>query len=161
MRTSVVSALIYLVSGLPPAAADGVEGVWVTPAGESLVRVAPCRGRGEPPTLCGVIVKLKSRLDEAGVVWRDKHNEDPVLRDRPLMGLQILDGFSRKDASRWRGGTVYNPKDGNTYRSKLTLKAPDHLRVQGCVLFLCRTQDWYRATQADIDAPVLERPAPD
>ena len=159
MKTIVVSALIYLVSGVSLAAADGVEGVWVTPAGESLVRVARCAG--QPSTLCGVIVKLKSRLDEAGVVWRDKHNEDPALRDRPLMGLQILDGFTAKDASRWRGGTVYNPKDGNTYRSKLTLKAPDHLQVQGCVLFLCRTQDWYRATQADIDAPVLERPAPD
>jgi uncharacterized protein (DUF2147 family) len=42
----------------------------------------------------------------------------------------------------WTGGTTYNPKDGRTYAATLTLRAPDLLEMEGCVLIVCSRQVW-------------------
>ena len=44
----------------------------------------------------------------------------------------------------WDDGTIYNPKDGKTYSSTLTLTKPDELEVDGCVMIFCKTQVWTR-----------------
>ena len=43
--------------------------------------------------LCGRVVSLRSPLDEGGCDLRDKNNPDPTLRNRPLIGLEILRGL--------------------------------------------------------------------
>jgi uncharacterized protein (DUF2147 family) len=45
----------------------------------------------------------------------------------------------------WRSGRLYNPEDGRDYKGSLHLQSPNRLVVDGCVLFLCRTQVWRRA----------------
>ncbi|MCY3672067.1 MAG: DUF2147 domain-containing protein, partial [Alphaproteobacteria bacterium] len=44
----------------------------------------------------------------------------------------------------WKGGRIYNPENGKTYRSNLRLKGADTLRVSGCVFIFCETQIWTR-----------------
>lgn len=134
---------------------DAATGDWVTPENKSIVRLGPCDQA--PDTLCGTIVKLKSRLDFEGDPWRDKENDDPALQSRPLMGLQILTGMAPRRDGRFKGGRIYNPEDGNTYKAVLTLDGEDRLELKGCVLVFCRTQSWRRATQEDWDRPVLDR----
>ena len=132
-----------------------VLGDWVTPENKSIVRLETCADA--PNTLCGHLVKLRSKLDREGDTWVDKKNDDPDLRSRPLMGLEILSGLKADGDKQLKGGRIYNPEDGNSYKAVVTLTGDDTLDLKGCVLFLCKTQNWRRATQEDWDRPVLER----
>jgi len=74
----------------------------------------------------------------------DVHNPNPALRNRPLIGLQILSGF-KDDGDRWSGGQIYDPDSGKTYYSVVKLNSDGSLKVSGCVLrFLCESQRWTR-----------------
>lgn len=121
------------------ARAESARGVWMTEGGKSHVRIQPC---GEK--LCGEIVWLKEPRDDDGSEKRDVHNKDESLRDRPILGLPLLTGFSDQGGGEWTGGEIYNPEDGKTYRSRLELADPATLKVSGCVLFFCKTQTWTR-----------------
>jgi hypothetical protein len=52
--------------------------------------------------------------------------------------------FTGYESSRWQGGRLYNPEDGRDYKGSLHLQSPTRLVVDGCVLFICRTQVWRR-----------------
>lgn len=69
-----------------------------------------------------------------------------AMKDRPLMGLQILWGFTW-DGARWSGGQVLDPETGKIYRTSLLLAAGGaKLRLHGYIgipLF-GRTQYWLR-----------------
>ena len=45
---------------------------------------------------------------------------------------------------RW-DGQIYNPENGKTYTGHISLKSPDVLRVEGCLLFFCGGEDWTRS----------------
>lgn len=62
----------------------------------------------------------------------------PAAVQPPLIGLQMLSDFAPGTRAQiWSGGTIYNPEDGRTYAATLTLRAPDLLEVEGCVLIIC------------------------
>ena len=63
----------------------------------------------------------------------DIRNPDPSLRSRPLLGAIILHGFRDAGHRTWRGGTVYDPLSGRTYRATLTLRDAQTLVVRGYV----------------------------
>jgi hypothetical protein len=48
-------------------------------------------------------------------------------------------------------GDVYNAENGKTYSSRISLTAPDVLRIEGCVLggLICGGQNWTRVNAAD------------
>ena len=75
---------------------------------------------------------------------KDQRNKDAALRDRPLRGLRMLSGFTG-GPTEWRGGSVYNPADGGTYRGTITMTNDNSLRLRGCIVApLCKTQTWTR-----------------
>jgi len=113
-------------------------GLWRTDDGKALIRIAPCGDR-----LCGRIAQI---LDSGAAVPRtDINNPDPRLRDRPLVGLLTLWGFTRHGEA-WDGGRAYDPKSGKSYRSSLQLERDGSLAVAGCVLFVCQSRRWTRAS---------------
>ncbi len=140
-------ALVSLGSTAPALAQTGIEGLWRTEKAAE-VRIAPC-----PEGLCGTLAKIvlppgETRADGTPAspeTLTDVHNSDPALRDRPMLGLQIvtLTGESKPGVF---AGTVYNPQDGKTYEGFVELKGPDTLRLNGCLLFnvVCRGEDWVR-----------------
>ena len=141
MRTAIFQTLVIglaLVS--TTARAASINGDWLTPNGVAKVRVAPCVSG-----LCGTIIALKAPSDPTGHPQKDGRNADPALRNRPVVGLEILRGFKAAGEGRWADGTIYDPDDGKTYRSKITLKPDGGLKVEGCVAFICVAQDWVRA----------------
>jgi len=76
----------------------------------------------------------------------DHNNPDPSLRKTPIIGLNIVHDFSSANGHTWFGSTVYDPKNGNTYRGKMTLVSPNQLNLRGFVgipLF-GRTTTWTR-----------------
>jgi uncharacterized protein (DUF2147 family) len=129
-----VALLLAPLSGA--AAAPAIEGLWLTDDGKGVVEIAPCGQR-----LCGRI----ARVLETGpnVPKTDVYNPDARQRGRPLVGLQVLSGFSG-GPTRWEGGRAYDPKSGSSYKSSLRLNADGSLRVTGCVLIVCRSKRWTR-----------------
>ncbi|MGA9063099.1 MAG: DUF2147 domain-containing protein [Terracidiphilus sp.] len=70
-----------------------------------------------------------------------------AMKDRPLVGLQILWGF-HLDGSQWTGGQVLDPESGKIYRAALTLEdGGKELRLHGYIgiPLLGRTEHWLRA----------------
>ncbi len=138
-RTLTLLAVIGAL-GLPAAALAApasAVGVWRTPLDQGLVEILPCGAQ-----LCGRI--LGSTKISADPRLPDSQNHDPRLKTRPLKGLMLLSGF-HGGPTRWDGGRIYNPEDGNLYESHMRLLAPDRLKVEGCVLMiLCKAQVWVR-----------------
>jgi uncharacterized protein (DUF2147 family) len=114
--------------------AGEILGTWKTERGESLVEIFTCGAR-----LCGKVVWLKdplygdSRDGPVGQPVSDRKNPDPALRSRPIIGLRIMEGFTRAGENNWGGGTCYDPKSGKSYRGKIRLTAPDRLELRGYV----------------------------
>lgn len=120
-----------------PALAADPTGLWQTPTNGGQVRIARC---GQ--ALCGTLVTSDHIRREPAA--RDENNKDAAQRARTLRGLPMLTGFTG-GPSEWRGGSVYNPADGGTYRGTITMTGDNALRLRGCIVApLCKTQTWTR-----------------
>jgi uncharacterized protein (DUF2147 family) len=139
---SLTAAFIAATRRVFAASAEPV-GQWYAEGGAAVVEIALC---GD--ALCGRVVWLHSPLDEDGCKLRDKNNPDPALRNRSVVGLQILGGLVASDHKplSWTGGTIYDPVSGNTYRCRLDLDGHDRLRLRGYVgiPLVGRTTTWIR-----------------
>jgi uncharacterized protein (DUF2147 family) len=116
------------------AAAEPVTGRWVTADKDGVILIAPC-GQAVCGTLEKFLVPPPQGLDQ-----RDINNPDPKLRQRRLLGLPILSGFTA-DSNQWRG-RIYDPKSGKSYRSVIRRKGANLLEVKGCIGPFCQTQVW-------------------
>jgi len=68
-------------------------------------------------------------------------------KNKPVKGMTILWNLSQDKGShsKWSGGTILDPANGKTYKSKLELQpGGGKLDVSGCIAFICRTQTWQR-----------------
>lgn len=123
--------------------AKSPEGVWMTEGGKARIRIEPC-GDG----LCGRIVWLPKPNNADGTPRRDRKNPNPALRNRPLLGMQILTGFRRdaKKPNRWTGGRIYDAGGGRSYRAVLTIRKDGRLNVRGYVAvpLFGGSQNWTR-----------------
>jgi uncharacterized protein (DUF2147 family) len=114
------------------AAAPSVSGNWLTEGGKAIVQVAPCGA-----AVCGRIVRIVK--PDPGKPLNDANNPDKALRNRPILGIAILSGFT-PGSDRWKG-QIYDPQSGRTYRSELS-RDGNTLKVKGCFGPFCRTQNW-------------------
>jgi glucan biosynthesis protein C len=123
-----------------PLAASPI-GSWYAERGAAQVDISPC-GAG----LCGRVVWLRSPFDEDGCELRDRYNPDPALRERPVIGVQILSGLESAGDHVWTGGTIYDPASGNTYHCTLSLEGESRLKLRGYIgiPLLGRTTTWFR-----------------
>jgi uncharacterized protein (DUF2147 family) len=127
----------FLSTDLAVAAELQPTGDWRTADGRAIIRVEDCSG-----VLWGTIAWEK----EPGV---DENNPDPAERTRPTLGVRILLSMKPTKPNLWQG-EVYNPENGKTYDAKISVSAPDILRIEGCVLsFLCGGENWTRVKVAD------------
>ena len=113
--------------------AEDAIGVWENPENKSHTEFYKC-GEG----LCAKLVKVVD-----GQKTDDK-NPDAAKRDRPIVGLVIMEGAKKSGANKW-SGTLYNRTDGKSYSGTITVKDKNSLDLSGCVaLVLCRTTTWTR-----------------
>jgi len=119
--------------------ASEVVGVWETVEGKSHVKIDKCGDK-----FCGEIIWLKEPNDTKGKPKTDINNQDENLRGRQIVGIQLLKDLKQIKANEWDDGEIYNPEDGNTYSSEMTLLSANELKVEGCVLFICKKQIWTR-----------------
>ncbi len=138
MRVTALSLFcvyISLSAGASAQAISDVTGTWRTVRHGALVLITDC-GDGTP---CGALAEVSAAVTDGHST--DIRNPDPTKRDRPLVGVPILWGFTPSDTG-WGGGRLYNPDDGKTFRSYLQLLSPSDLRVTGCLGPFCRSQVW-------------------
>ncbi len=120
----------------------GPNGIWLTEKGDARVQVSRCG-----TNLCGKVVWLKDPIDHAtGKPAIDDQNQDPALRNRPVIGLQLFLGMRPTGPSSW-SGRIYNADNGQTYDSTVAQGDPDHLQVRGCVGPLCGGETWTRVSR--------------
>ena len=151
----VLTSLLAGVSGAQEAALTPpphpIEGTWRTVL-NSEITIAPC-----PEGFCGALSKIVVPTEGLSAeeiaaaqtmpveTFTDQRNKDPELRNRPMLGLQILT-LKPSDQPHVLNGDIYNPQDGNTYSGYVEILGPDMVRLNGCVMFnvICRGEDWVR-----------------
>jgi uncharacterized protein (DUF2147 family) len=142
VRPSLSLLIVALVAALPVPAAASITGVWLTEEGEARIAIEPC----ETDELCGRLVWFRD--PPVGEAALDVRNPDPALRDRRLLGLRLIEDLPARPDEHgvWRGGRIYDPESGRTYRCKVTLGEDGRLELRGFlgVSLLGRTTRWTR-----------------
>jgi uncharacterized protein (DUF2147 family) len=138
-------ALPLCLAALSAQAADSAAGRWKTiddKTGKvkSIVEISQAANG----TLSGKVVEI---------LHSDK-GPNPVCdgceganKNKPVKGMTILWNLSQDKGttSKWSGGTILDPANGKTYRSKIELQpGGGKLDVSGCIAFICRAQTGVR-----------------
>ncbi len=130
------------------ATSDDILGFWYNEEHDGIIEIYKCADK-----YCGRIVWAKEpdypeddKMGRSGQRRVDDKNPDPNLRNRPVVGLKMMNGFIFDGGNKWKSGSVYDPKNGKTYSGTLTLIAPNKLNLRGYVLFSLfgRTTTWTR-----------------
>lgn len=111
-----------------------VFGLWQSEAQDGHIHIIDC-GDGSP---CGSLAWV---APDKQISSLDVRNKDRTLRSRALIGVPIIWGFERKHSG-WKGGKIYNPEDGKTFRASVKRRDLDTLNVKGCLGPLCITNLW-------------------
>ena len=69
-------------------------------------------------------------LKTKGVKFPDKEQLEKVL------------GIKKSNQRIFKGGKIYDPRSGNTYKSNLYLNDDGSLKVEGCLAFICDGEEW-------------------
>ncbi|WP_448136274.1 DUF2147 domain-containing protein [Stenotrophomonas rhizophila] len=136
-------ALPLMLAAMSASAADGAVGRWKTiddKTGKvkSIVEIAQAANGA----LTGKVVDI---------LHSDK-GPNPVCdgceganKNKPVKGMTILWNLKADGANAWSGGTILDPANGKTYKSKVKLQTGGaKLDVSGCIAFICRSQTWVR-----------------
>jgi uncharacterized protein (DUF2147 family) len=141
-------SMFALVLGLRPALmaqhkTDDILGIWYNEE-----RTAKLQIYKENDHYFGKIVWLKVTMDTiTGKPRTDKYNPDDKLKNVPLMGLVIVKNFAFDGEAEWKGGTIYDTKNGKTYNSYMKFGADNNvLKLRGYIgiSLLGRTTTWFR-----------------
>jgi len=133
--------------------ADAVLGQWYSEGDDSQILITKENGK-----IGGKIVWLESPNydeegdEEFGMPKHDANNPDEKLQDRPIIGLEMIHGFSYDaDEKNWSGGNIYDPESGKTYKCQMTLGDGDTLDVRGYIGIpqLGRTTIWRRVPEGE------------
>ena len=141
LRTFGVVIFALTLAVIPVEAQQSVEGIWVNGDGDGWIELRITEGE-----LRGTIIGSPDDPDNLRVSRLDTKNPERSLRNRPVRGLTILSGFRLDDDSRWTGGRVYDPNNGNTYRGTITVIDATTLKLRGYIgiSLFGRTEHWRR-----------------
>lgn len=135
---------VYALAGFAQEA-DNIVGVWWNDEKTSKIEVEKKDGK-----YIGTIVYMIPEKYENGEPPKDDENPEEALQSRPIIGIQILNGFKydTKDKE-WADGTIYDPKSGKTYDCYAWLENKDLLKLKGFIAgmrWLGKSSEWYRTT---------------
>jgi uncharacterized protein (DUF2147 family) len=124
-----------------PAPGDGLLGEWWTEGNQGRVRMTRDKeGLYRGTTTCCV---HKNDEDNPEI---DTKNPNPALRTRSTVGILIIWKLKYEDGE-YVDGHVYNPRDGKSYRIKMTIIDNETVKIRGYmgIPLLGQTQIWKRA----------------
>lgn len=141
MAGALVLAAMVLPAGGSNAAADTLEGRWLTGKRKVAITFFAC---GD--AVCGRMDWLAKPRYRGGELKIDRENPDPALRARPWCGIDVISGLRPQGTGKWTKGEVYNPKDGKFYDFEVR-RDGDGLKVNAFlgIKLLGKSEDWIRA----------------
>ena len=114
-----------------------MEGFWLT--SQSIVQVKNC-----DKNLCATIEQLfvDDGIDPKSI--KDSNNKKRSLRDRPLIGINLLEEFPSNALGKkvLKNGKIYDPGRGRVFKSNLYLLDDGTLKVEGCLMGICDHEIW-------------------
>jgi len=141
-----MASLVLGLAGPAALAQQTPVGLWKTIDDDgktvtSLVRITETAGQ-----LTGVVEKILDPEAKPGDVCEKCSDE---RKGKPILGLTILQKVTHSgdDASLWDGGEILDPKNGQTYRVRLSPQdGGKALAVRGYIgmPWIGRTQTWIR-----------------
>lgn len=139
-----IGAATPLLAAPARAAGDDITGWWYDETKRGGILIEPCGQQ-----LCGKVAWMREPLDPAGKPKVDAKNPDAALKTRTICQLPMLGGFNHTDKGEWEDGWIYNPEDGDTYKSRMVLQDDGTLRVRGFigVPWLGKSQVWTRPSE--------------
>jgi uncharacterized protein (DUF2147 family) len=126
-------AAAFGFAGTAYAGAEDALGTWRDVEKGATFKIYTCDGG-----VCAQIVKPV----EADA--KDANNPDLALRGRPIAGVIIMNGAAKSGDNAWKG-KLYNPEDGKTYSGSITVVNKNEVKLEGCVLVICKSKRWVRA----------------
>jgi uncharacterized protein (DUF2147 family) len=147
LNLMLMGAVVMIISGFVQTAEAGHGGIfqtWYTLENKSKVQIYKCGDK-----ICGKFIWLKEPLTDEGKPKVDINNENEEMRGKPIIGLVMLNDFveDSQTAHAWTAGTIYDPENGKTYSSQMTLNDDGTLTVRGYVglPIFGRSQEWVKA----------------
>ncbi len=115
---------------------DAITGKWLNHTKDATIEIYELEGK-----YYGKIIWLKEPNDKHGNPIKDKKNSDSELRDRELLGLQVLSGLEF-NKEKWENGKIYSKDRGRTARCSAYLKNTDVLNIDIETRFFTKTIQW-------------------
>jgi len=139
VMVSLAFSLVSAANDEPAGDPEVILGVWETEHTET--NYSHVEVYKENDKYYGKIIWLQNPLypddDPEGMGGQprvDRNNSDKSLRDRPVMGMNLMHSFKFDDDNgKWIDGRIYDPDNGKEYRCQITLRNPDTLDVYGYV----------------------------
>ena len=137
-RSAMLLVLTFLIA-TASADEDQIVGTWLSGDGDGWIEITR-----HAEGISGRITGSPNDNPERSRV--DDKNQDPALRDRELIGLNLFSGFHFDGDDRWIGGRIYDPNSGKTYRCIVTVIDDDTLKMRGYigVPWIGHTEFWNR-----------------
>ena len=110
---------------------DNFLGYWMMKDGNFILKIE----KDNNDIYNGHVVWLKNPTfpegdKDEGKIQSDRNNPDPSLRDRPVLGLQIV-GDLKLDGKKLKGGWVYDSWNGKMYHGSAKVKDQNELKLKG------------------------------
>ena len=138
MKTTYFIAILLLAFNASSFSQRQIVGKWLSEDKEGITEIYEQAGQ-----FYGKIVWLKKVNDDKGVPLKDTENLSPKLRQRPLLGLIVINNLSYNNKE-WSKGSVYDPKSGKTYTCKIWLSNENTLNLRGYSGLFHSTEVWTR-----------------
>lgn len=146
ITTSMIAVLLITWAGSLIAQthkADDILGTWLNEEATGKVQLYK-----EGDQYFGKLVWLRNPNDSiTGKPRTDSKNPDAKQQSVPLIGLVNLKNFVFDGKDEWSGGTIYDPKNGKTYKCFIRFESANKLKIRGFVgvSMLGRNTYWTRS----------------
>jgi len=94
-------------------------------------------------TYSGKIVSIEKPGSNPNFQPKDKNNPKPELRNRNILGIDIITGLQYSN-DKWIKGTIYSPKSGMYADCKVELLSNGQLKITGSKSGINKKQIWTR-----------------
>lgn len=146
---SLILMQLIMVSFSPPLIKqrgdpDRIVGKWITEKKNLIVQVYRSKNEYKAKVLW---FNDKDDLSRPMNIRTDYHNPDPALRDRKLIGMEVLKKLTYNNGTdSWEKGTIYDAQHGKEWSSYAYLTDDGLLRVTGYwqFKFISKSMDFNR-----------------
>jgi uncharacterized protein (DUF2147 family) len=116
----------FCSTGAETPKADLVCGKWLSEKKDFLVLVYRDGNTFKGKTLWFKNKDTSKAMDE----WTDKHNPDPTLRSRKVLGLNILTDLTyNPESGSWENGKIYDTSNGRFWSAYVRINKDGTLKV--------------------------------